>query len=191
MKNFFAGFLVGDCLPMNFLLKPLLSFSFRFYPAYVFFQSGLSKVDDKFMVTSQTMSLFESYYNVPVLPYKFAAYLATYAELILPILLVLGFLTRPAALGLFILNLVAAISYSQTGDDVAAGHWQHILWGTMLAAVFVFGPSKVSIDQWISDKLLGERASLFINIILIAVLSVIGYFILTKYLGMAPLSLFK
>ena len=64
------------------------------------------------MVTDTTLYLFEEY-NVPLLPSDVAAYLATYAELILPVLLVIGLFTRPAALALFILNAVAANAFLQ------------------------------------------------------------------------------
>jgi putative oxidoreductase len=182
MRKFLAGFLVGDCAPLNLALQPLLLFGFRFYVAFVFFKSGLTKVDDNYKITSSTIDLFKYDFKVPVLPPEVAAYMATYAELILPILLVLGFLSRPAALGLFILNAVAALSLAQTDFASAAGHWQHIVWGVMLAVIFAFGPGRVSIDRWISDKLSDEDNNFFVTIIMIAVLGAIGYFLATKYL---------
>ncbi|MEE9325781.1 MAG: DoxX family protein [Cocleimonas sp.] len=182
MRKFLAGFLVGDCAPLNLALQPLLLFGFRFYVAYVFFKSGLTKVDDNFKITSSTIDLFKYDFKVPVLPPEIAAYLATYAELILPVLLVLGFLSRPAALGLFILNAVAAFSLAQTDFASAAGHWQHVVWGVMLAVVFAFGPGRVSIDRWISDKLSDEDNNFFVTVIMIAILGAIGYFLATKYL---------
>jgi len=154
MKKFLAGFLIGDCAPLNLFLKPVLLLGFRLYVAYVFFKSGLTKVGDDYMVTSSTLDLFK-YEYMPYVSESLAtmgAYLATYAELILPILLVIGFLTRPAALGLFILNAVAAYSLAQTDFASAAGHWQHIAWGIMLAVIFTFGPGALSIDKWISNK---------------------------------------
>jgi len=182
MKCFLAGFLFGDCGIASKILQPLLLFGFRFYVAYVFFKSGLSKVDDKFQITSSTIDLFKYEFNVPVIPPEIAAYLATYAELILPIFLVLGFLTRPAAIGLFILNVVAAISLAQTDFASAAGHWQHVLWGSMLAVLIAFGAGRVSIDSWISDKLADEDNNFFITLIMIGVLSAIGYFLAITYL---------
>jgi putative oxidoreductase len=182
MKNFLAGFLIGECWPMNVVVKPLLTFGFRFYVAYVFFKSGLTKVDSNFQVTSTTIDLFKYDYKVPLLPPELAANLATYAELILPVLLVLGFIARPAALALFILNAVAAFSLAQTDFASAAGHWQHVVWGTMLAVIFAFGPGKISIDQWISDQLYDKEANLLVTIISIAVLSAVMYFGLSTYL---------
>ncbi len=154
MKKFLAGFLIGDCAPLNLFLKPMLLLGFRLYVAYVFFKSGLTKVDDNFMVTSSTLDLFK-YEYMPFLSEGLAsvsAYVASYAELGLPILLVIGLFTRPAALALFILNAVAAYSLSQTDFASAAGHWQHVTWGVILAVIFTFGPGALSIDKWISDK---------------------------------------
>lgn len=182
MKNFLAGFLVADCLPINVVVRPLLLFAFRFYVAFVFLKSGLTKVDDSFKVTQSTIDLFAYEYNVPLLSPEVAAYMAAYAELILPVLLILGLFARPAALGLFILNAVAMYALSQTDFASAAGHWQHVVWGTMLAAIFAFGPGKASLDQWLSDKLFEKEANLGLAIGSVAVLSGVGYFLATKFL---------
>ena len=149
MKKFLAGFLMGNCAPLDLALKPLLLLGFRFYVAYDFFLSGKQKLSS----WSTTVDLFAYEYNVPLLSPEIAAYLATGAELLLPVLLVFGFITRPAALGLFVLNVVAAMALAQTDFASAAGHWQHMLWGTMLAVIFAFGPGALSIDKLISNKL--------------------------------------
>lgn len=148
MKKFLSGFLMGNCAPLDWVLKPLLLLGFRFYVAYDFFLSGKQKLSS----WSTTVDLFAYEYNVPLLSPEMAAYLATGAELLLPVLLVFGFITRPAALGLFILNVVAAMALAQTDFASAAGHWQHMLWGAMLATIFAFGPGALSIDKLISNK---------------------------------------
>jgi len=181
MNRFLANILMGDCAASKNILQPLLNFGFRFYVAYVFFKSGLTKVDDKLQVTETTKYLFADEYNVPLLSSDFAAYLASYAELILPILLVLGFLSRPAALALFILNSVAML-YVATTDFAAVGLWQHTALGAMIAVVFVYGPSKISIDSWIADKWRGNDSSLIIKLVGIIVLSGIGYLLINMYL---------
>jgi len=154
-------------------------FAFRFYVAYVFIKSGLTKVNDSFQVTPGTIDLFKYEYAVPVLPPEFAAYLASYAELILPIFLILGIFTRPAALGLFILNAVAATSYP---DINLVGELYHVIWGVMLAVIFAFGPGKFSIDKWLSDKLLGKESNFVFALVSVGVLSAIGYFLASKFL---------
>ena len=182
MKRFFANILMANCKASRVILQPLLMFGFRFYVAYIFFKSGLTKVDDKFEVTQSTKDLFAHEFNVPYLSSDVAAYLASYAELILPVLLVLGLLSRPAAIALFILNAVAAYSLAQTDFASAVGHWQHIVWGVMLAVIFVYGPSKISIDSWINYKWRERKSSLLLKLVGIVVFSGIGYFLLNKYL---------
>ena len=145
MKKFLSGFLMWNCAPLDLAVKPLLLLGFRLYVAQVFFMSGLTKIQS----WSSTLSLFEYEYNVPIIPPEIAAYMATAGELVLPVMLVLGFFSRPAALGLFILNVVAAISYP---DISAAGMNDHIIWGTMLAVVFAFGPGTLSIDKILSNR---------------------------------------
>jgi putative oxidoreductase len=146
MKNFLSGFLMADCLPTNMILKPLLLLGFRLWIAKAFFDSGMTKIKS----WSTTLDLFRYEYAVPVLSPEIAAWLATGAELLLPVLLVVGLLTRPAALGLFILNIVAVISYP---DISPAGEMQHAVWGVMLAVIFVFGPEKISLDYFWSKRL--------------------------------------
>ncbi|MEH6457165.1 MAG: DoxX family protein [Cocleimonas sp.] len=182
MSSFVANILMGDCSLSRKILQPVLNFGLRFYVAFVFFKSGLGKVDDKFQVTDTTKDLFAENFQVPLLSSDVAAYLASYAELILPILLVLGILTRPAAFALFILNAVASYSLIVADWSSPAAQLYHVLWGTMLAVVFVYGPSKVSIDSWIASIFRGRDSSLLFKLVSIIVLSGIGYFLLNKYL---------
>lgn len=145
-RSFFAGFLMADCLPTNLILKPLLLLGFRLYVAQVFFLSGLTKIQS----WSTTLTLFEYEYSVPLLSSDIAAYLGTATELIIPVLLALGLFTRPAALILFVFNIVAVIAYA---DISPAGVQQHITWGVMIAVIFVFGAEKLSLDKLLSDYL--------------------------------------
>ncbi len=126
-------------------ISPLLDIILRIWVAQVFFQSGLVKIQS----WESTMMLFEYEYAVPVLSPALAAWSATAAELILPVLLLVGLLSRPAALGLFFVNLVAVISYP---DISTAGIKDHMLWGMMLAITFIHGPGKLSMDYWLVRK---------------------------------------
>ncbi len=139
-----AGFQVA-LFGYNRYLVPVLDLVLRLWVAKVFFMSGLTKVGS----WSTTMMLFEYEYEVPILPFDVAAYLATAGELILPVLLVLGLFSRLGALGLFILNAAAAISYP---DISPAGTQQHIMWGVMLVVLFVYEPSRLSIDNWLQRR---------------------------------------
>lgn len=128
----------------NYLAIPAL-LGARLYVAWVFFKSGLTKLND----WESTLLLFEYEYAVPVLDFTVAAYLATFAELVLPVLLAIGLFSRKAAAGLFVLNYVAVISLE---DMPAAAYNLHIVWGLMLLAVFIWGAEKLSLDQLFKIK---------------------------------------
>ena len=85
----------------------LLALAIRLYVGWQFLKSGMTKIAD----WDSTLFLFRDEYSVPVLPPEVAAVGGTLGELILPLLLFIGLLSRPAALGLFVVNLVAVISY--------------------------------------------------------------------------------
>lgn len=125
--------------------QPLLNLAFRLYLANVFFKAGLTKIK----TWDSTLMLFEYEYAVPVLRFDVAAYLATGAELLLPVLLVLGLAGRASAVGLFVLNVVAAISYP---DISPAGINDHYFWGAMLLILTVYGPGKISVDAWLQQR---------------------------------------
>lgn len=125
--------------------QPLLNLAFRLYLANVFFKAGLTKIK----TWDSTLMLFEYEYAVPVLRFDVAAYLATGAELLLPVLLVLGLAGRVSAVGLFVLNVVAAISYP---DISPAGINDHYFWGAMLLILTVYGPGKISVDAWLQQR---------------------------------------
>ena len=125
--------------------QEVLSLVFRLYLAKVFFMAGWTKIAS----WETTLMLFEYEYSVPVLAPALAAYLATFAELFFPLLLVLGLAGRFSAVALFILNVVAAISYP---DISPAGINDHYFWGAMLLVITMFGPGKVSLDYWIQQR---------------------------------------
>lgn len=126
-------------------LGQVFDLGIRLWAAQVFFKSGLTKIDN----WDSTLFLFSDVYAVPLLPPALAAWLATAAELALPVLLVLGLATRLGALGLFILNYVAVISFPDMG---AVGIKDHVLWGLMLATIFFHGPGRVSVDEWLRRR---------------------------------------
>lgn len=127
-------------------LQSGLSLLFRLLMAQVFWAAGMSKIAS----WSTTLDLFAYEYEVPVISPVIAAYMATGAELLFPIMLVVGLGTRFAAGGLFVLNAVAAISYP---DISPAGINDHYFWGAMLLTVFFYGPGKLSLDHFVAKKL--------------------------------------
>ena len=128
----------------DYLAIPAL-FGARLYVAWVFFKSGLTKLND----WESTLLLFEYEYAVPVLDHVSAAYLATIGELVLPVLLAVGLFSRKAAIGLFIVNYVAVISLE---DIPQAAYNLHVIWGLMLLAVLIWGAEKLSADNFLKIK---------------------------------------
>jgi putative oxidoreductase len=122
-------------------LQPLAQLAARLYLARVFLLSGLTKLRD----WDTTIALFTDEYHVPLLPPELAAWLGTGAELVLPVLLVLGAGGRIAALGLFVLNGVAVVSLMDVAD---AALQQHVFWGSLLLALVLWGPGRWSVDAW-------------------------------------------
>lgn len=119
----------------------------RFVVGMTFFKSGLTKVDDNYMVLSKTYSLFNDVYfaslPLPKAMINASAFLASYAELILPILLFIGLATRFAALGLLIMTAVI-----QTFVFPGA-YLTHGLWAVGLLAILIKGAGPLSLDYFI------------------------------------------
>lgn len=125
---------------------PLLLLFCRLWVAWVFFNSGLTKIAS----WDSTLFLFEYEYQVPILPWEMAAYMGTAAELILPVFLALGLLSRPMAAILFVFNIIAVVSYPVLWDK---GFYDHQLWGLMILNVVVWGPGVISADKVLRNKL--------------------------------------
>ncbi len=121
----------------------------RLYLLKVFFQSGMTKIQS----WQSTLDLFAYEYSVPFLPPEIAAIMGTGGELLFPVLLLLGFMTRPVAIGLFVLNAVAAYAYALTDFYNIVGMMDHILWGAMILVYILYGPSPYSIDNLIAKKI--------------------------------------
>lgn len=126
-------------------LSPVLDLAIRVFIAIVFFKAGLTKIAS----WDSTVALFENEYMVPLLPPALAAFMATCAELGFPVLLVLGLGTRFAALGLFVLNIVAVISYPDIGE---VGLKDHQMWGLFLLVSLLHGPGALSLDHLIGRR---------------------------------------
>lgn len=112
----------------------------RLFPAIVFWQSGRTKVEG-FALQDSTWFLFEHEYALPLIPPAWAAVLATLAEHVLPVLLVLGLMTRLSAMGLLAMTAVIQVF-------VYPSAWvTHGLWAAALLAVAVHGPGRLSLDH--------------------------------------------
>lgn len=131
-------------------VTPAFDLGLRLYVAEAFFRSGLTKIED----WGTTLALFENEYHVPLLPPPLAAAMGTVGELTLPVLLVLGLAGRFGAAGLFVVNLMAVVSYPDLSD---LGYQHHVLWGVMLLVTLLHGPGRWSVDAWLAAR--GKSAS--------------------------------
>lgn len=132
-------------------LQPAAQLAARLYVGAAFFRSGLTKIAD----WETTLLLFQEEYAVPLLPPPVAAVMGTAGELVLPVLLVLGLFGRFGALGLSVVNVVAVLSLAEIAD---AALQQHVFWGSLLAALALWGPGKWSVDAWWWPRVGGARA---------------------------------
>jgi putative oxidoreductase len=133
----------------------LMSLALRLYVGSVFFKSGLTKIAD----WDSTVQLFTDEYHTPLLSPEAAAVMGAAGELGLPLLLFVGLLSRPAALGLFAVNLMAVVSYPQLWKfDCPAAINDHKYWGILLLALVVFGPGRFALDAWLGGRRQGGAA---------------------------------
>ena len=123
-----------DRVPYAVLALPL-----RFAVATVFWNSGMTKLAD----WKATLSLFTDEYQVPLLPPELAANPALAIEVTMPVLLVLGLLTRAAALLLLAMTAVIEVFvYPQAWPT-------HIQWAAMLLVLLCRGAGSLSLDALI------------------------------------------
>lgn len=122
----------------------------RFALAVPFWRSGINKWDGFLQLNDVAVYLFSSEFqlHLPGGPYPFPApavmaFAVGCAEILFPILLVLGLATRLTAFGLLIMTLVVQLT-------VPDGWPIHVTWAAMALAVMAWGPGRISLDHWIA-----------------------------------------
>lgn len=120
----------------------LISLIARISVGTVFFRSGLTKIEG-WALKPSTFFLFANEYKLPVLPPEVAAYMATTAELTMPLLLWAGLLTRYAALVLLCMTLVIEIFVYPNAFDT------HGVWAVALLFLMKHGAGSLSLDALI------------------------------------------
>ena len=123
----------------------LVSLMARIAAGGVFWRSGQTKIEG-LQIKDSTFFLFREEYMVPLLPPDVAAYMATIAENVFSVLLIVGFASRLSAAAL--LGMTAVIQFF-----VYPGAWpEHILWATALLVVITRGPGVISLDHLLSGR---------------------------------------
>ncbi|KQZ02165.1 hypothetical protein ASD45_15850 [Pseudolabrys sp. Root1462] len=154
---------VGAC---SFVPYSAVALLLRLMMARVFFVDGQSKVDGlwlpvkvaeltKYYVTGfdfsvivpmqvrpETFSAFTTQYPLLPVPPAIAAYAVSFAEFVLPIMLVIGLGTRFAALGLLVIT--AMILGFVAADPLASVQFY---WAALLLVLVTQGPGAMSLDH--------------------------------------------
>jgi putative oxidoreductase len=137
----------------------LISLLARISIAAIFWQSGQTKIEG-FVVnlltgeinlgmptmSESTIALFQEEYKLPILPPELAAYLATIAEHVFPVLLLVGLATRLSATALLIMTAVIQIFVYPTAYPT------HGVWAVALLFLIAKGPGWLAIDNFLGRQ---------------------------------------
>jgi putative oxidoreductase len=121
--------------------------------AVPFWKSGILKWTGFLKLSDTAVTLFtdEFMLHLPGGPYHYPvpavmAFLSGCAEIVFPVLLVLGFATRFAALALLFMTLIVELT-------VPDGWPIHITWAAMALGIMAWGPGQLSIDYLVRSFL--------------------------------------
>ena len=143
------------------ILQALASLALRFALALPFWNSGLTRWEGFLKLRDATLYLYANEYKPTILgksyamPYpEIAAWVGSFAEIVLPAALVIGFATRLSALGLLIMTGFIYTTYQSLGVNP----WQTetLPWGAMALALIAYGPGLFSFDRLIWSSVRGR-----------------------------------
>lgn len=124
---------------------PLLAL--RIALAVPFFKSGLTKWDGFLQLSGGAEFLFASEFKLHIFgelyPYPFpilAAYASGVAEIVLPVMLVIGLFARFSAFALLVMTAIIQITVPEGWANF------HLPWAAMALAILAFGPGRLSVD---------------------------------------------
>lgn len=118
--------------------------------AVPFFKSGLTKWDGFLSLSPAAVFLFEDEFKLHIFGQSYdiplptaVAFLDGVAEIILPMLLVVGLATRFSALGLLIMTGVIQLVVPEGWANF------HLPWAALAVAIIALGPGTLSLDHLI------------------------------------------
>jgi len=122
--------------------------------ALPFLRSGLTRWDGFLSLSPGTLFLFEDQFMLHLFGGEYAlpvpdqlALLTAIAEIVLPMLLILGLGTRLAALGLLIMTGVIQLVFPDGWANF------HLYWAALAVGIIAVGPGEISGDHWIKQRL--------------------------------------
>lgn len=127
--------------------------------AIPFLKSGLTKWSGWWHVSPVTDFLFESMFRLHVLGHRYPfpapdalAHIDAVAEVLLPVLLIVGLGTRLSALALLVMTGVIQLT-----DPTGWANF-HLPWAALALALLALGPGKASLDFVLARMLRGRAA---------------------------------
>ncbi len=121
--------------------------------ALPFFKSGLTKWDGFLSLSPAASFLFEDEFKLHIFghaydfPFPAAfAYFDGIAEIVLPVLLILGFATRFSALVLLVMTGVIQLVVPEGWANF------HLPWAALTVALMALGPGKLSLDHLAASR---------------------------------------
>lgn len=120
----------------------------RIAVALPFWRSGQTKWTGWFELSDSAVYLFEEEFRLHLFGQAYAyplpqtaAFASSLAELLLPIMLVLGLATRFAAFGILLMTAVIQLTIPDGWETY------HLPWAAMALAVMTYGPGKIALDH--------------------------------------------
>jgi putative oxidoreductase len=144
----------------SFIPYAVVALALRLVMARLFFLDGQSRISGPryslseygfdfsavlpVQVKAETFNAFLTQYAAVPVPPVLGAYLVSYAEFVLPVLLVLGLGTRFAALGLLMMTMMIPIYV------MPHALWSvHVYWASILLVLLSLGAGRISLDHLI------------------------------------------
>jgi len=130
----------------------LAALAARLVMARMFLKSGMLKLQD--FGTAVDLFEYEYFEGIPHGLAIVAAGLSTFGETVLPLMLIVGFMTRFASAGLLVMTLViSTLVYPfWTGQGLSLWWNDHVWWTVILFALLTYGPGNLSLDAWLGKK---------------------------------------
>jgi len=129
----------------------LTQLALRFALAVPFWRSGILKWDGFLQLNDTAVLLFSTEFqlHLPGGPYSYPApelmaFMVGCAEIVFPVLLVLGLATRLAAGALLLMTIVVELT-------VPDGWPVHVTWAAMALGIMAWGPGRLSLDHLIEQ----------------------------------------